>query len=569
MKISTLKIDNYRTLEKVHLDFPASYSAICGPNDSGKTNVVRAIRALIKEESILQIIGFNDDQELTLKEDYPKWKEAAPSDRQISLALALVIERDRDAGFFQFLTKQLSLESPAADLALSIVVSHGSDRSELEVVVSCSGKDYTGIEAQEVLKRLQSSRSILFHNSTQVDPMSPFRHRLGGIIRAESAEHEALVASMKKTVNRGIAKISKTHQKELEGLLGRLETKYSIGLSMPAFDFSSVPYNVTLGQKKFEVPLDDWGSGTKNRTLILMTLFRAKQLSESEASASKITPVIVIEEPESFLHPAAQAEFGRILHDLSEEFRVQVIVTTHSPYLLNIKTPAANLLLRRHVRYKQLQETERVDTSGENWMQPFSLALGLESEEFKPWKELLLANADAILLVEGELDKEYFGMLRDSSHGGNKLDFSGEVVSYDGTGSLQNTVLLRFIKNRYKRLFVTYDLDAEDQLAKPLQALGLEKKIHFAPVGLNEAGKRNIEGLLPESVTTSVYGANPSVVQAAANGTKKEQESARSSLKKLLFEEFKRRAVPGQEHFGKFYPLVKMINNALGSSIGC
>ncbi|MEA2604583.1 MAG: putative ATP-dependent endonuclease of the family [Acidobacteriota bacterium] len=334
---------------------------------------------------------------------------------------------------------------------------------------------------------------------------------------------------------------------------------------MPAFDFSYVPYSVTLGQKKFEVPLEDWGSGTKNRTLILMTLFRAKQLSESEASAAKVTPVIVIEEPESFLHPAAQAEFGRILHDLSEEFQIQVIVTTHSPYLLNMEKPASNLLLRRHVRYKQLQETERVDTSGENWMQPFSLALGLESEEFKPWKELLLANADAILLVEGESDKEYFEMLRNSAHGANQLDFSGEVVSYDGTGSLQNTILLRFIKNRYKKLFVTYDLDAEDQLARPLQTLGLERKSHFAPVGLDEPGKRNIEGLLPQSVTTAVYSANPGVVQAAANGTKKEQESARNSLKKLLLEEFKKRASPGQEYFGSFYPLVKMINKSLGS----
>jgi predicted ATP-dependent endonuclease of OLD family len=383
MKISALKISNYRTLEEVHLDFPASYSAICGPNDSGKTNVVRAIRALMKEESPFQIIGLEDEQDLTLKEDYPKWKDTAPSERLICLDLSLVIERDRDAGFFQFLTKQLSLESPGQDLALSVVVRHGPERSEPEVAVNCSGKNYTGIEAQEVLKRLQSSRSILFHNSTQVDPMFPLRHRLAGVIRAESAEHEALVSSMKKTVNRGLAKISKTHQKELEGLLGRLETKYSVGLSMPAFDFSSVPYNVTLGQK-FEVPLDDWGSGTKNRTRILMTLFRARQLSESEASAAKVTPVIVIEEPESFLHPAAQAEFGRVLHDLSEEFRVQVIVTTHSPYLLNMDKPTSNLLLRRHVRYKQLQETERVDTSGENWMQPFSLALGLESEEFKP-----------------------------------------------------------------------------------------------------------------------------------------------------------------------------------------
>ena len=79
---------------------------------------------------------------------------------------------------------------------------------------------------------------------------------------------------------------------------------------MPAFDFTSVPFSVTLGQKKCDVPLDDWGSGTKHHTLILLTLFRAKQVGDSEASASKITPVIIIEEPESFLHPAAQAEFG-------------------------------------------------------------------------------------------------------------------------------------------------------------------------------------------------------------------------------------------------------------------
>jgi hypothetical protein len=37
----------------------------------------------------------------------------------------------------------------------------------------------------------------------------------------------------------------------------------------------------------------------------------------------------MIEEPECFLHPSAQAEFGRILRDLAEEFQVQVIITTH------------------------------------------------------------------------------------------------------------------------------------------------------------------------------------------------------------------------------------------------
>lgn|GEM_PF-1375511 len=51
MKITAFRIRNYRTLENVDLGFPSSYAAICGPNDSGKTNVVRAIRAPMKEES--------------------------------------------------------------------------------------------------------------------------------------------------------------------------------------------------------------------------------------------------------------------------------------------------------------------------------------------------------------------------------------------------------------------------------------------------------------------------------------------------------------------------------------
>jgi putative ATP-dependent endonuclease of the OLD family len=368
---------------------------------------------------------------------------------------------------------------------------------------------------------------------------------------------------MKKTVNRGLAKISRSQQTELEDLLGRLQTKYKVGLSMPAFDFGYLPFSITLGERKFGVPLDDWGSGTKNRTLILVTLFRARQIGEAEPSASKITPVIIIEEPESFLHPSAQAEFGRVLHDLAEEFQVQVIVTTHSPYLLSMQDPASNILLRRRTAYKQLRDTEHVDTAGGEWMAPFGQALGLDTDDFKPWKNLILSGSDAILLVEGNTDKEYFEMLRDEAHGANRLILPGDIIPYEGTGSLRNTILLRFIKNRYRKLFVTFDLDAAEQLEKTLHSLQLEKLKHYMPVGVNAAGKKNIEGLLPDSVTTAVYGANAPLVQAATAGTKEEQDSARGRLKKLLLDEFRKKATPGPEYFGNFYPLVRAINKAV------
>ncbi len=287
---------------------------------------------------------------------------------------------------------------------------------------------------------------------------------------------------LKKDMDKGLQKIAKGQQQELEGLLGRLETKYKVGLSVTAFDLGWLPFNLTLGDSKHDVTLDNWGSGTQNRTLILRALFRAKQIGDAEASAGKITPLIVIEEPESFLHPYAQAEFGRVLQDLAEEFRVQVLVTTHSPYLLSLNRPESNILLERRSHYGQLRETQRIDSTGENWMAPFGQALGMSSDEFKPWQKLFGSSSDAILLVEGETDKQYFEMLRDPAHGSNALAFEGDIISYDGTGTLKNTVLLRFIKNRYKRVFVTFDLDMKSEVEKCLIALSMKRDHDFVPI---------------------------------------------------------------------------------------
>jgi hypothetical protein len=83
------------------------------------------------------------------------------------------------------------------------------------------------------------------------------------------------------------------------------------------------------------------------------------------------------------------------------------------------------------------------------------------------------------------------------------------------------------------------------------------------PVGIDTGGKRNIEGLLPDAIRSAVYGAHGNLVQEATQGTKEEQDSARNRLKKLLFEEFKKKSSPGAEYFSGFYPLVKVVNAAL------
>jgi putative ATP-dependent endonuclease of OLD family len=560
MKIEHLHIRFFRTLVDLELHFKPYYTAICGRNDCGKTNIVRAMRNLMREDEPFTI---REEQKFSLKTDFPKWLSFDTSSSRISIEVDLVINSERDAGLYEFINTYLSLKQVVPNLRLTITSEFGAKESEHRQFVTVEDERFTDIRAQEVIKKVQSARVILFHNSAYEDRQILFRPQLGGYFRELSGKASKRLESMKATVDRDLKKIAKGQQREIEELLGRLESKYRVGVSIPSMGFEYVPFNMTLGDAKMDVSLDEWGSGTRNRTQILLTLLRAKQVADSAKSASKITPIIIVEEPESFLHPSAQAEFGRILQNLAEEFQVQVITTTHSPYMLSLERPESNILLERKIVRRQQRETVRVDSSAERWMEPFGQALGVNNADFAPWKDVLFTSTNSILLVEGEIDVEYFKLLRDPAHCLNQLKFDGEIFPYGGRDNLKNTVLLRFIINRYRTVFVTYDLDAEDTVESCLMGLGLEKKRHYASVGLDESGRRCIEGLVPTSVSGSVYAANPELVQKAMSSVKNDAKSAKQELKKKIFEEFKNSSQPNDRYFGNFYPLVRIINRAL------
>ena len=196
-------------------------------------------------------------------------------------------------------------------------------------------------------------------------------------------------------------------------------------------------------------------------------------------------------------------------------------------------------------------------------MEPFGLALGMNSDEFAPWRDAFSSRSDAILLVEGDIDKAYFELLLDERHGSNRLDVSGDIVPYDGMGSLKNQVLLKFVLNRSRKVIVTYDLDVEGQIERNLKALNLKKNRDYFAVGKNAKGKQCIEGLLPDSVVKTVYAENVDLVRAAMNGAKDDKTSAKSNLKLKLYEEFANQSREDISCFESFYPLVKKINKAL------
>jgi hypothetical protein len=165
--------------------------------------------------------------------------------------------------------------------------------------------------------------------------------------------------------------------------------------------------------------------------------------------------------------------------------------------------------------------------------------------------------------VEGESDKKYFELLQDAVHGARRLQFDGEILPYDGTGALANPTMLRFFQNRYRKVFVTYDLDSAAQIEKTLQRAGMQPEADFLAIGIDAAGRKNVEGLLPDSIKNAVRQRHPELVDAAAHGTGEEQKNARNQLKSLYLQEVLQSSLPRTEVLAGFYPFVAKINNGL------
>jgi putative ATP-dependent endonuclease of the OLD family len=558
MRISTISIQNFRSIEQLSIDLPGHYTAISGKNNSGKSNLLRPLKILFEPE---QRFRFSED-EIKHSQHFPLWKNK-DSDEHIRIEASLTIARIEDASVFKLAEEFFKLEETVQEIELHLSAEYHKGKEQPDYVVKIGEDILDSYKSKTIFTTIKTSGAFQFYNSTE--PHNPFvsRNHLTDLVGELSKSDRKQIVRDRDKFSKTVLGLAKKHQKDVSDLLGRLEEKYSVGLSVPKMNVDFLPINITLGDKRVDVSLDEWGSGTKNRTYILLALFKAKKLSESLDDDTKISPILIIEEPESFLHPSAQAEFGRIIQDLSEEFKVQVIVATHSPYFLSQQRPESNILLSRKLSSGQLRATEKIPIESSNWMEPFALNLGLSNPEFESWKPVFFSKTNKILLVEGEIDKEYFDLLRDEVHGSNKLSFDGEIYQYGGTGTIQNGVLLRFIKGRYHRFFVTFDLDCENQLSKLLQSLGMEKGKHFAAVGANGGGREKIEGLLPDSVKNAVYGKHGALVQQALAGTGDESKSAKQKLKRLLFVEFKTQAHPGQDYYGEFYKLVKVINKAM------
>lgn len=556
MKLISIQAKNYRTLQDISLSFSKSYCTVSGQNNAGKSSVIRLLSALFRRGGDYPW----DESRFDYKEDRTQWlKQNSP----VEVEYAVEVSRNDDPALISFIETMVKapVSGTTATLGLLYTV---ADTGDIKITLKLNSAEVDEKAAKEIDRKIKESNLLFLYNSTT-------RHEEYYYGRGRRArpfyefvmsedERKALDAAGK-IIERKFRKLAREHRAGLNSILGRLSEKYDVEFTQPeGYSTRHMPLGITLRDKHVEVPLIDWGSGTQNRTRIMMAVLQANRIKTTASSDDKITPILVIEEPESFLHPSAQSEFGRILRTLSAEFGIQTIVTTHSPYMLNREEPESNILLCREAAKGKARQTRVIDTSGNNWMAPFAEHLGIAPEEFGAWRPVFSAYKSRVLLVEGPIDKKYFEYFQQHQDLSKGFAKDIEVVPYGGKDTLKNTLLVQFVLSKFDNVFVTYDLDADHEVRGPLTRLGLKEGKDFVSLGLQASGRDSIEGLLPERVLAAVNGRETGLVMGLRSRDNSERRDAKDKLKKKYLEEFKQHTDYTQEELKDLLKALRVIS---------
>lgn len=203
----------------------------------------------------------------------------------------------------------------------------------------------------------RDARSDVFAASLRRGLTAQFAQELlhqgpGRNIKAEAVRKNT--AGLKAAGEREAGTLWKAAQEHLRGIFTP-EARFEVNIEserMVDFLIGEVNPMFSLGEHDSDrVSIDQLGAGTQSVLAMAFT-----QLSMANATRK----LLLLEEPEAFLHPSAQRTLAWQIFQPSD---IQMVATTHSPLVLAEANPSDVVVLRSHVTYpaadvQELQENK-------------------------------------------------------------------------------------------------------------------------------------------------------------------------------------------------------------------
>lgn len=383
MLLSEVYIKNYRSIEELKLNL-GKCSIIVGKNNSGKSNILKAIDLVLGEKYYIKLTKndfYNRDENreiiirLTFRNFMPE--ELKKIEENIKFKVQVDSEWFSPDDIKRFLRHENKITM------------------EIRALPNQNSKKifFGGIPYKYFSNELKDSIVGTLYIPAVRDPSNilkvteySFLNKLLNIMykQADSVQKKALEDALSKATEK-CKEMFDIYEQDLDRITKSIIEHNGLKFAMLPSDSNSL-------YKKLELLLDDGvetelefkGSGIQS--VVIISLF--KLYSDLKAGNA----LLLIEEPESFLHPQANRHMAKILHEFCIKDNMQLIIATHSPnYLQSSNVKDIILLDKKELKTKSTQ----ID--------------GI-SDETKLKRELNVSNlelffADKVILVEGETEK--------------------------------------------------------------------------------------------------------------------------------------------------------------------
>lgn len=452
MKITSISIENFRSIKNETIQFPENgILALVGPNNAGKSNILRAIDNLLGDS------WFSGDRaELN---DFYQRDKSHPIKIEINL------------------TEESKVYINTAENSWATFIYKGHKVSKFNPPLGLTGnikEDYpcTYLAANRNLEQSLQFRSY--------DLMGKIARKFQDKAITSKDEIEDKFNQIIDILNKvpGFKKF----QDDFVSYFDELQTDSPYRLQVNFKAFSPLNYFKTLNilandtsiNSEYDIDTAELGDG--NKSLLLFSLIR----SYAKNFKTDAVGILAIEEPEIYLHPQARRHLFEIFKEITSTSSIQIIYTTHSPDFISTENFPSIGVVRKDPLLGTLVKMVSIDD-----LVTKSLETGVPKEkvnneniaDFYANTSNATTNeaffATRILLVEGDTETLSFPLIFNCSK--VSLDKSGiSVIQVGGKNQIPKYWRLFHAFEIPVTIFMDYDdVDSNKQI---LDCFDLEKE---------------------------------------------------------------------------------------------
>lgn len=348
MRLVSFSVQNYRSITKANRIEVGRSTVLVGPNNEGKSNVLRALVTAMK--TLTQGVGptlhlrpaaigphfFLHRSGYDWDKDFPIHLQRSQKDGKSIFVLEFELEQTEIDSFRQEIRSNLNGTLP---------IQFAFGRTSVEVTVHKKGPGAKKLsQKSRHIARFVAQR-IEFEYIQAIRTASSAQRVVNSLIEKELASVESAPG-----YQQALEKIQELQQPVLDNLSKSIRGTL-VGF-LPAI--KNVQFEITSA-RRFEAlrrsakmivndgtPTELQYKGDGVQSLAAIALMR--HASESGSVGKNF--VIAVEEPESHLHPSAMHALRKVFHELAEKY--QVVITTHSPLFVDRTNISSNIIVNKN-----------------------------------------------------------------------------------------------------------------------------------------------------------------------------------------------------------------------------